>query len=138
MRVSTYLNFKGDCANALKFYEQAIGAKVLFQMTWGESPMAKDLPAEMHGMIMHSTLQVGEDQLMCADTPPDQYQKPAGMSVSLHVKDVAEGEKLFNALSDGGNPVMPFQKTFWSPGFGMCVDKFGIPWMVNTEDGNQG
>ena len=138
MQVNTYLNFKGDCAKALKFYEQTIGAKVLFQMTWGESPMAKDCPAEMQGMIMHSTLQVGNSQIMCADTPPDRYEKPAGMSVSLHVKDPAEGEKLFNALAEGGNTMMPFQKTFWSPGFGMCVDKFGIPWMINTEDGSQG
>jgi PhnB protein len=87
MQISTYLNFKGNCADAIKFYEQALGAKVLFQMTWGESPMAKDCPPEMHGMIMHSTLQVGEGQIMCADSPPDRYEKPAGMSVSLHVKD---------------------------------------------------
>lgn len=138
MKVSTYLNFKGDCADALNFYEQAIGARVLFKMTWGESPMAKDLGAEMQGMIMHSTLQVGEGQIMCADSPPDRYEKPAGMSVSLHVKDPAEGEKLFNSLAAGGNTVMPFQKTFWSPGFGMCVDKYGIPWMINTEEANRG
>ena len=133
MQVSTYLNFKGDCDRAIKFYEEAIGAKVLFKMTWGESPMCKDMPAEMHGLIMHSTLAVGDGQIMCADSPPEQYQKPAGISVSLHVKDSAEGERLFNALSDGGNATMPYQKTFWSPGFGMCTDRFGIPWMVNTE-----
>ena len=138
MQVSTYLNFNGDCASAIKFYEQAIGARALFKMTWGESPMAKDLPAAMHGLIMHSTLQVGDDQILCADTPPDRYQRPAGMTVSLHVKAVAEAERLFNALADGGNVTMPFQKTFWSSGFGMCTDKFGIPWMVNTEDANQG
>ena len=133
MHISTYLNFNGECARAIKFYEQAIGAKVLFKMTWGESPMAKDCPVETHGLIMHSTLTVGDGQIMCADSPPDHYKKPTGMNVSLHVKDKAEGERLFKALSEGGNVQMPFEQTFWSPGFGMCVDRFGIPWMVNTE-----
>lgn len=133
MKISTYLTFNGQCAEAIKFYEQAIGAKLLFKMTWGESPMAKDLPAEAHNMIMHSTLELGDGQLMCADSPPGSYEKPAGMSVSLHVSDAAEGERLFKALSENGSVTMPFEKTFWSPGFGMCVDQFGIPWMVNTE-----
>ncbi len=133
MKISTYLSFNGQCAEAIKFYEQTIGAKLLFKMTWGESPMAGELPAEMHNMIMHSTLDLGSGQIMCADSPPDSYEKPAGISVSLHVSDPAEGERLFNALSENGNATMPYQKTFWSPGFGMCVDRFGIPWMVNTE-----
>jgi len=133
MHVNIYLNFNGNCASAIKFYEQAIGAKVLFQMTWGESPMAKDAPPETHGLIMHSTLAVGDSQIMCADPPPDQYKKPTGMNVSLHVKDQAEGERLFKALSEGGSVTMPFAQTFWSQGFGMCVDRFGIPWMINTE-----
>lgn len=133
MYVNTYLNFNGQCEEALKFYEKAIGAKVLFKMTWGESPMAGQLPAEAHGLIMHSSVKVGEGAIMCADAPPDRYQKPAGMNVSLHVKDAAEAERLFNALSENGQVTMPFSKTFWSPGFGMCVDKYGIPWMINTE-----
>lgn len=133
MKINTYLTFNGQCAEAIKFYEQAIGAKVLFKMTWGESPMAGELPAEMHNMIMHATLELGDGQLMCADSPPGSYEKPAGMSVSLHVSDITEGERVFKALSENGSVTMPFEKTFWSPGFGMCVDKFGIPWMVNTE-----
>ncbi|MGZ8848076.1 MAG: hypothetical protein ACXW3C_16580, partial [Pyrinomonadaceae bacterium] len=63
MKISTYLSFNGQCAEAIKFYEQAIGAKLLFKMTWGESPMAGELPAEMHNMIMHSTLALGEGQI---------------------------------------------------------------------------
>jgi PhnB protein len=133
MHISTYLSFNGECANAINFYEKAIGARLLFKMTWGESPMAKDCPAETHGLIMHSTLTVGDGQIMCADAPPDRYHKPTGISVSLHVKDPAEGARLFAALSENGSVHMPFEKTFWSPGFGMCVDQFGIPWMINTE-----
>jgi PhnB protein len=133
VKLNPYLNFNGECAAALKFYEEALDGKVAFSMTWGEMPGAEQLPAETHKLIMHATLNVGDDTVMCADSPPGQYKKPTGMNVSIHVKDVPEGEHIFNTLSEGGNVTMPFQKTFWSPGFGMCVDRFGIPWMVNCE-----
>jgi PhnB protein len=134
VKLNPYLNFNGECAAALKFYEQALGGKVVFSMTWGEMPGAEQFPAETHKLIMHATLNIGDDTIMCADSPPGEYKKPTGMNVSIHVKDVPEGERIFQTLSEGGNVTMPFQKTFWSPGFGMCVDRFGIPWMVNCED----
>lgn len=133
MKLNPYLNFNGECADALKFYEQALGGKVVFSMTWGEMSGAEQFPAETHKLIMHATLNVGDDTIMCADSPPGEYKQPTGMNVSIHVKDVPEGERIFQTLSEGGNVTMPFQKTFWSPGFGMCVDRFGIPWMVNCE-----
>jgi PhnB protein len=82
---------------------------------------------------MHIHLSVGDQAIMGADSPPDQYKKPTGLNVAIHVKDSATAERIFNALAEGGTTTMPFQKTFWSAGFGMCVDQFGIPWMVNTE-----
>jgi PhnB protein len=134
MHVNPYLNFNGQCADAFKFYEKVLGAKITFSMTWGEMPgAAEQFPAETHKLIMHATLSVGDAQLMGADSPPGRYQQPKGMNVSIHVKDTAEGERIFKALSENGSVTMPFEKTFWSPGFGMCVDQFGIPWMVNTE-----
>jgi PhnB protein len=133
MQINPYLNFNGQCEPAFKFYEQVLGGKITFSMKWGEMPGADQFPVESHKLIMHSTLSVGDQVLMGADSPPDRYQQPKGMNVSLHLKDVAEGERIFNALSENGNVTMPFQKTFWSPGFGMCVDQFGIPWMVNCE-----
>jgi PhnB protein len=136
VKVNPYLNFNGDCAAALKFYEKVLGARVTFSMTWGEMPGADQFPAETHNLIMHASVKIGEDVVMCADSPPGRYEKPTGMNVSIHVKDVAEGESLFNSLAESGNVTMPFQKTFWSPGFGMCVDRFGIPWMVNCEEQN--
>ena len=132
------LSFDGRCEAAFKFYERCLNGKIEYLLRWGESPMAKDSPPETHGLIMHSTLAVGNSQIMCADSPPNHYQKPTGMNVSLHVKDKAEGERLFKALSESGNVIMPFAETFWSPGFGMCVDRFGIPWMINTEGDNAG
>jgi PhnB protein len=74
---------------------------------------------------------VGDQVLMASDAPPGHYHQPQGFSVSIQVKDVAQGERIFNALAEGGNVMMPFQKTFWSPGFGMLKDRFGIPWQVN-------
>lgn len=134
MQINPYLTFNGQCDEAFKFYAQVLGGKVTFQMTWAEMPGAADqFPAEALKLIMHSTISVGDEVFMGADSPPDSYQKPAGLNVSIHPKDTAEGERIFNALAEGGTVTMPLQQTFWSPGFGMCVDRFGIPWMVNCE-----
>jgi PhnB protein len=133
MQLSPYLSFNGQCEAAFKCYEQVLGAKIIFKMTWGEMPGAEQFPAEMHKLIMHSTLNVGDQILMGADPPPDRYQQPKGINVSLHLKEVAEAERIFNALAENGSVTMPFGRTFWSPGFGMCEDQFGIPWMVNCD-----
>lgn len=134
MQINPYLTFNGQCEAAFKFYEQVLGGKIAFQMTWSEMPGASEqFPPEMLKQIMHMHLSVGDQAIMGADTPPEHYQKPAGVSVSIHVEDSAEAERIFNGLAEGGTMTMPFQKTFWSQGFGMCVDQFGIPWMVNTQ-----
>ncbi|MFZ0064386.1 MAG: VOC family protein [Pyrinomonadaceae bacterium] len=131
MKVNPYLNFNGQCEAALKFYEQVLGAKTTFKQTWGDSPMAKHVPEETYNSILHSTLDVAGATIMCADSPPDSYKQPQGIQITLNFKDPSEGERVFNALAEGGRIDMPFQATFWSTGFGMCADKFGIPWMVN-------
>ena len=133
MQLNPYLNFNGQCEQAFKFYEAVLGGKITFSMTWGEMPGADQFPEDAHKLIMHASLSVGDQVVMGADSPPGRYQQPKGMNVSIHVKDVSEGERIFKALSENGNVTMPFEKTFWSPGFGMCVDRFGIPWMVNCE-----
>ena len=133
MHLNPHVNFNGECEAAFKFYEQVLGGKITFSMTWGEMPGADQFPAETHKLIMHATLSIGDQSLMGADSPPGRYEKPKGMNVSIHVKGTAEGERIFNGLAENGNITMPFEKTFWSPGFGMCVDRFGIPWMVNCE-----
>src|SRR5215813_847467 len=133
MRLNPYLNFNGDCEAAFRFYEQVLKGKILFKMTWGESPMAEQMPQESRHQILHTSLAVGEEFLMGADTMPGTYQKPHGMAVSLSLSDVAEAERIFNALKDKGTVQMEFQKTFWAAGFGLCVDRFGIPWMISVE-----
>jgi PhnB protein len=131
MSVSPYLNFNGQCAAAFKFYEQCLGGKILFMQTHGESPMADEVPPAWRDRIIHATLKVGDTLLMGSDAPPEHYQKPQGLYVSFSVADPADAERVFNALAENGTVQMAIQKTFWSVRFGMLVDRFGIPWMVN-------
>jgi PhnB protein len=133
MHINIYLNFNSQCDEAFRFYEQVLGGKVTFKMTWGQMPGKEAYPPETYDLIAHATLTVGGQQLMGADSQPGGYRPPEGMNVSLHLKDKSEGERIFNALAENGNVTMPFQQTFWSPGFGMCVDRFGIPWIVNCD-----
>jgi len=140
MNIIPHLNFNGQCKEAFDFYAKLLDGEVKFSMTWGEMPggAADQFPPETHKLIMHTTLEVDGDFIMGADSPPDRYTPPKGITVSIGVKDKAKGEKIFNALADGGSVTMPYAETFWSPGFGMCVDRFGIPWMVNTEENRAG
>ena len=135
MKLNPYLNFNGQCEAAFKFYERVLGGKLIARLTWGEMPGEKPLPPETQNLIMHAAITIDDQILMGADAPPDRYQQPKGFNVALHFKDTAEGQRTFKALAENGSVEMPFQQTFWSPGFGMCVDQFGIPWMVNCEQG---
>ena len=133
MQLTPYLNFNGQCAEAFRFYESVLGGKITFFQTHGDSPMAEQTPPEMKDYVIHVRLEVDKSVLMGSDAPPSVYEKPQGNLVSIGVKSVAEGERIFKALSENGRVSMPFGSTFWSPGFGMLVDRFGTPWMVNSE-----
>ena len=133
MQLNPYLLFNGDCAEAFKFYEQTLGGKIEMSMTYAGSPAAEHVPAEWRDKVLHASLAIGDERLMASDAPPGRYDRPQGMSVSISLNDRAKAEQIFNALAEGGKIGMPFEKTFWASGFGMCVDKFGIPWMVNCE-----
>jgi PhnB protein len=132
MQISPYLNFDGQCGEAFRFYEQVLGGKIDMMMTMGESPMAGEVPPETHDRVMHVSMTVGGQMLMGSDSMPDQYQKPQGLFVSIHYDTAEEGGRIFNALAENGTVIMPFEKTFWAEGFGMLVDRFGTPWMVNA------
>lgn len=132
MQINPYLHYDGNCEEAFKFYEKAIGAKIDVIMHVEGSPAAEHMPPSMAKKVLHGQISIGGEVIMASDCPPDYFEKMQGFSVSLHPETAAEGEKLFNALADGGEVKMPFAATFWSNGFGMCIDKFGVPWMVNT------
>jgi len=137
MQITPYLSFQGKCEEAFKMYEKVLKGKISFSMKYSDSPMKDQTPPEARNHIMHSTLQVGDQVIHGADAPPQYYSKPAGLTVSISLKDVKEGERIFNELSSGGEVKMPYQKTFWAAGFGMCIDKYSIPWMVNVEEPRQ-
>ena len=131
MQLSPYLSFNGQCEEAFKFYEQCLGARIDGMRTFATAPVDEQMPSGWRDKILHASLTVGDTVLMASDASPDRYERPKGLWVSLHFEDPAEAERIFNALAANGTVEMPFQKTFWSPGFGMCVDRFGIPWMIN-------
>jgi PhnB protein len=131
VQVNPYLNFDGDCAEAFRFYERVLGGRIEAMTTHGDSPIADQVPPAWHDRIMHARLVVGDAVLMASDSPPEHYQKPAGLYVTLNVQDPAEADRIFNALAENGTVTMPIDKTFWAERFGMLVDRFGTPWMIN-------
>lgn len=133
MQLNPYLSFNGQCGAAFKFYEKCLSGKLATISTFGESPMADQVPPEWHNRIIHARLLVGDNLLMGSDNPPGQEEETKGFSVALGVEDPAEAERVFNALAEKGSVKMPLQETFWALRFGMLVDQFGIPWMINCE-----
>lgn len=133
MQLSPYLVFDGQCEAAFKFYEQLLGGKIEAMMTNAGTPAESEVPTEWRDKILHARLKIGDQVLMASDAPPGRYSKPQGLSISIQIQDVAKGERIFNALAENGTVQMPFGKTFWAAGFGMCVDRFGTPWMVNCD-----
>ncbi|SOD41627.1 VOC family protein [Nitrosovibrio sp. Nv4] len=133
MQLNPYLSFNGKCEAAFKFYEQCLGGKIGVILTYGSSPMAEQTPPEWRDKIMHVRLTVGDEVLMGSDSPPEHYEETKGMSVSLNIELPEDAERIFRALSENGTVRMPLQETFWAARFGMLVDQFGIPWMVNCE-----
>jgi len=133
VQLSAYLGFKGECATAFKFYERCFGGKLELMLTYGESPMADQVTPASREQIIHARLRVGNTLLMGSDAPPDHYQQPKGLYVSVGVDTVADAERIFGELAEKGGVQMPMTKTFFAERFGMVTDRFGIAWMVNCE-----
>ena len=136
MQLSPYLTFNGQCEAAFKFYERSLSGKIEAMMTHEGTPAESQVPADWRKKILHARLVVGEQALMGSDRPPDGYEKPRGFSVSIDVKTPAEAERVFLALAEGGTVQMQLQETFWAARFGMLIDRFGTPWMINCNLGN--
>lgn len=134
MEITPYLNFNGNCEAAFRFYETALGGKITFISTWGESPMADQALPGWACKIVHITLEAGACKIHGSDSPGEDYQKPQGISLALGVPSVTEAERVFQALSEGGTVQVPLQETYWTQRFGMLTDRFGIPWLINCEE----
>jgi PhnB protein len=135
MQVNAYLNFDGSCEAAFRFYAESLGGKIDAMVPHEGTPSGEHVPAEWHAKILHASMTVGDTVLMGSDTPPGQYQKPQGFAVSLQAATPEEAERAFQALSRGGTVQMPLQETFFSARFGMLVDQFQVPWMINCTPG---
>jgi PhnB protein len=133
MQLNPYLLFNGQCEEAFRFYERALGAKIETMLLHEGTPAEAHVPAEWIKKVMHGRITVNGRTVMASDCPPDRYTAPQGISINLGYEEPSDAERVFQALADGGSVQMPIQETFWAKRWGMVVDRFGIPWMINCE-----
>ena len=138
MQFSTHLLFSGECLEAFTFYADCFRATSMRMLTYGDSPAAGETPANWRDKIVHATLTVGDSVLSGADVLPEQHERVSGFYVLLGVEDIPEAERIFDALAEEGVVRMPLQRTFWSPAFGVVIDRFGTPWEINCAGGREG
>ena len=132
MQVQPYLFFEGRCEEAVNFYRSAIGAEIMMISRFGDAPDPGMSSPDTANKIMHAALRIGESTVLASDGRCQGGANFQGFAMSIMAEDEGEAQQLFNALSEGGQVQMPLQKTFWSPGFGMLTDRFGVGWMVNV------
>lgn len=128
-----YLNFNGNATEALAFYSSAFNGSVVYQQTFGESPMPVD--EDWKDKIMHASFKAGDLTFMVSDSRKTDAKLTSGtnLSLSLNFTEEAEIDRVFSLLSDGAIITMPLDKTFWGAKFGMLTDKFGVNWMFNHD-----
>jgi PhnB protein len=135
MQVGPYLNFDGRCEEAIEFYRRALGAEVQMLMRYKDSPepcAPGTMPPGHESKVMHSSFRIGNTTVMASDSHCQGKPNFHGFSLSITVPGEGEAQRLFAALSDGGQVQMPLTKTFFSPAFGMVSDRFGLCWMVHV------
>lgn len=140
IELAPYLTMDGNAREAIAFYQQALGAELLFMQTFGEMPENPDfpLPVEMKDKISHAALNVDGAEIMFSDSfPGNPPQLGSMLSICLTSDDETKARNIFEALAEGGKVEMPFQKTFFSPGYGMVADKFGVLFQIFTKGASQ-
>ncbi|GAU81963.1 VOC family protein [Bosea sp. BIWAKO-01] len=134
MKLSTYLMFNGNCEEAFTTYQKVLGGKITAMMSHEGTPAENDVSPDWRKKIIHACLELDGQMLMASDAPPDRSSgSMRSVYVNVMVKEVAEAERIFKGLSEGGQIQMPIGETFWSKSFGMLTDRFGTHWMVNAE-----
>ena len=131
MKMYTYVNFAGKCAEAFRFYEQDLGGTITMLMTHGQAPDQSNVKPDWKDAVLHARISIGGTELMGADIPNAQPMRSSYLS--LNVESDAEAERIFSALSDGGEVFMPMQETFFATRFGQLRDRFGLNWMIIHE-----
>ena len=134
MQINPYLSFDGQCEEAFTFYARCFGGQLGQIFRYAGSPMAGQAPPDWQNKVMHGNLTIGGLELMGADVvAPGSHEGSKGFSLSIQIQDATEAERIFRELSAGGRVMMSLEKTFWAERFGMVVDRFGIPWLINCE-----
>lgn len=128
MDMNPYVTFDGNCAEAFKFYEKLFGGKIKTMLKVADGPMASKMPDKLD-QIMHAEINLGAKTLMGCDAMGP-YEPAKGIKIQTAFDTVERAKEVFDALADGGKIMMPFEKTFFAEGFGLCDDRFGIPWIV--------
>lgn len=131
MKLVPYLTLDGTTREAFDFYARHLGGKVVSMMTFGQMPDCGEMPAPVRERIMHAAMSVGDQMLMASDAMPGEFEGNKGMAVSLHIDAPADAERVFAALSEGGQVTMAMESTFWAERFGMLVDRYGVSWIIN-------
>jgi PhnB protein len=133
MQLDTYLFFNGDCADALALYQTAFDAQIHNLIRFRDTPDSANVAPEWQDKVMHGLFSVGPNAIMVSDGQFGQPKKDyAGFTLSIAASDAASGERIFSALAEGGEILTPWQSTFFTAGFGMLKDRFGVPWLINV------
>jgi len=134
MSPTPYLRFEGQCSAALQFYAEVLGGQVTMMHLYSNAPPGTGMPPAPEGWVMHGrVVWPGGGMLMGSDGGMGPYTGVHGITLSAQGETVADGQRIFDALAQGGQVQMAFAPTFWALGFGALVDRFGVPWMVNVE-----
>jgi PhnB protein len=133
MQINPYLNFNGNCEEAMKVYEKVLRGTIESMMRFEGTPAADHVPPDWRKKVMHASLKVGDMRIMASDGPSGKSDGMKGICVALIMTDAAEAERIFGELSKDGKVEMPLQETFWALRFGMFTDRFGTPWMINCD-----
>jgi PhnB protein len=131
MKMHTYVNFAGKCAEAFRFYEEHLGGKIGMLMTFGQAPDQSHINPDWKDLVLHARISVGGAELLGADIARAEPMRSAYLS--LNVDTDAEAERVYAALADGGEVFMKMQETFFATRFCQLRDRFGINWMVIHE-----
>lgn len=130
--MNVYVAFPGTCREAMQFYADVLGGHIECLLTYAETPAAEHAPPSLHDRIIHASLNLRGRRLMGADMAPEQYMPPQGVQIQLEYQEIEQASLTFTRLAEGGEVIMPFEPTFWSAGFGMATDRFGVQWMINV------
>ena len=133
MKLTTHLNFGGNCAEAFRFYEKQLGGKILMMMTHEQMPDPKNVPPGWEKAILHARILIGDTMIMANNVPPDRFQPMRSVYLALGVDSNEEAEHFYALLKEGGEIFMPMEETFFAFRFAMLRDKFGTSWMLIHE-----